>query len=217
LVAYTAYSYYMPFGAFDLTGPTRKDQLALCSAFHIDPSFFTDYGGPPANVWELTGIQQPPLFDPKKIWNPDTNPHRQPSKALAKQVMEKFRDNWNATANSLNACAPAGGAGMDGYPNTPPPTWNWALPYGGDTVATAQMFANGWVPAVISMVTVPITVPTIGVGQLDPKIWDVSPVLDASNPTPPVPRSWTSYIVSTWEQNPLDQSLYDLGLTMGTP
>ena len=215
LVAYTLYSYYMPFGAFDLADGNRKDKMTLAAFLHLDTSIYTDYGGPPPNIWELTGLPQPPLFDPTKIWDPVTNPHRQPSLALAKQVAEKFRDNWNATASALTACAPAGGAGMSGYPNTPPPVWHWALPYGGDSVATGQMFSNGWVPAVIESVTVPITVPTIEVDQLDPKIWDVSPVIE--NGTPPVPRSWTSYIVSTWVQDPLDQSLYDLGLTLGTP
>jgi hypothetical protein len=214
LVAYTLYSYYMPFGAFDLLAPNRKEQsAAIPSAIQ----FWNDYGGPPANVWELTGIAQPPLLDPKKIWDPVTNPHKQPSLKLAKQVVEKFRDNWNATASDLNAraaaCDQAGG--VPGYPNSPPPVWNWALPYGGDTLATAVMFSNGWVPAAIEQVTVPITVPTLGVGQLDPKVWDVSPVLSIYQ-NPPVPWSWTSYTLTTYTQNPLDQAAYDLELTLAT-
>jgi hypothetical protein len=215
LVAYTQYSYYMPFGAFDLVDGSRADKMALAQSLHQDTSIYTDYGGPPANIWELTGIPQPPLVDPKNIWNPTTNPHQQPSLTLAKQVAETFRDKWNAVANGLDAAAPPGGSGMSGYPNTPPLVWDWALPYGGDSVATGQMFSNGWVPAVIESVTVPITVPTIEVGQLDAKIWDVTPVI--KNGTPPVPRAWTSYQLSTYTQNPLDQSAYDLALTLGTP
>ena len=215
LVAYTLYSYYMPYGAFDLLDGSRAEKMALAKALHLDTSIYTDYGGPPANIWELTGIPQPPLLDPKKIWSPVTNPHRQPSKTLAKQVCETFRDKWNVVANALDACAQPGGAGMSGYPNVPPPDWDWALPYGGDSVATAQMFSNGWVPAVIEAVTVPITVPTIGVGQLDAKIWDVTPTI--KDGTPPVPRDWLSYQLSSFDQNPESQSIYDLALTLGTP
>ena len=217
LVAYTAYSYYMPYGAFDLLDGSRADKFAVANAAHADTSIWTDYGGPTPNIWEITGIPQPPLLDPTKLWDTVTNPHQQPSLALAKQVAEKFRDNWNATATDLTercaACDPVGG--IPGYPNTPPPVWDWALPYGGDSVPTAQMFSNGWVPAVIEGVTVPATVPTIGVGQLDPKIWDVTPTI--KNGDPPVPRDWISYQLTTYSQNPEDQSVYDLALTLGTP
>jgi hypothetical protein len=217
LVAYTKYSYYMPFGAFDLVDGNKKDKMALATSLHLDTSIYTDYGGPIPNIWEVTGIPQPALLNPKKIWDPVTNPHKQPSLALAKQVAEKFRDNWNATASDLTKrCAEATpNGGIVGYPNTPPPVWHWALPYGGDSVATAQMFGNGWVPAVPQDVTVPATVPTIGVGQLDPRIWNMTPVI--KDGTPPVPWSWTSYTLTTYSQNPLNQSVYDLALTLGTP
>lgn len=180
-ITYQGHKYYMPYGAFDLIGPSRKDQLDAALALHASTTFWTDYGGPPANIWELTGIAQPPLSDTTKIWNATTNPHLQPSLSLAKQAAEKFMSNWNATANGLAAMI-THTDGMTNFPNTPPPIWPWSVPYGGDSVPTAQQFSNGWVPAVFELETVPITIPTIGVGQLDPTLWNVAPVVKNGNP-----------------------------------
>lgn len=189
--------YYTPYGAFDLTAPTAAELLKYATKFGLEKAY-TNYGGPMPNVWELTGIQQPGLTNttpppgsppgtPPPDWDPTTNPHQQPGLALAKQVCQKFADNWNAVANAIqnlfgNVNSETGLVGT----LIPPPGWNWAKPYGGSTVATAQQFSNGWiVPAVMELCE---TVPTIAVGQLDPSVWDVSPVVN--NGTQPV--TWAS-------------------------
>ena len=187
-ITYLGYQYYMPFGAFDLIGPTSQERLAATRAL-LGPgstASYTNYGGPAPNIWQLTGIQQPPLVKPGELWDPNSNPHQQPSLALAMEVAQTFKQKWNNVATQITAAAHActSTGGVPGFPETPPPGWDWALPYGGDTVPTAQMFSNGWVPAVLAAETVPITVPTIDVGQLDPSIWNVEPVL--TNGTPPV-------------------------------
>ncbi len=214
---YTTYSFYMPFGAFDLTGPTAAERLKYAADQGADVSIYTDHGGPQPNMWELTGIDQPPLVNPGKPWDPSTNPHQTPSAALAQQVCQTFADNWNATAQSINAAqdTASGGDSIPGYPFVPPPEWPWEKPYGGDTVDTAQMFSNGWAPAVLPGVNVPTTVPTIAVGQLDNAVWNNQIVLTSAGVSPPVPWIWSSYNVETWEAE--GQDLYDLALTDLTP
>ena len=213
---YTEYSYYMPFGAFDLTGPSAAELLATAAKFG-EASSYIDYGGPQPNIWELTGITQPPLVNPQLPWNATTNPHQQPSYSLAQQVCETFAANWNAVATALNSAqeAASGTDAIPGYPFVPPPVWPWEKPYGGNTVGTAQMFSNGWVPAVIAGVNVPTTVPTIAVGQLDNAVWNNQVVLTSNGTSPPVPWAWTSYNVETWVAE--GQDLYDLALTDLTP
>ena len=183
-ITYQGTTYYMPYGAFDMMAPSSAEILAATAAVNGNTSLYTDYGGPPPNIWELTGVQQPPLTKPGKVWNATTNPHQQPSLSQAQQVAQTFAENWNLVAEGVNQAVREGitPAGIVGFPFLPPPGWNWARPYGGDSIATAQQFSNGWVPAVLAVETVPITVPTIAVGQLDPTLWDVDPVVTAGNP-----------------------------------
>lgn len=179
---FTLYSYYMPYGAFDLLGPSSAELLKAAAAAG-SASIYTDYGGPGPNIWELTGIEQPPLIDPNKPWSATTNPHRSPTLALAQQVCETFVIKWNAVANAINeAMHSIGGDSVGGWPYVPPPGWSWAKPYGGDSVATAQMFNNGWVPGVLLYTVDPATVPTIATGQLDPAIWNNQPALSGQPP-----------------------------------
>lgn len=187
LLGYIFNTYYMPYGAFDLLGPTSAERLAAVRAAGLNTSAYTDYGGPTPNIWELTGIQQPPLTNPSKVWNPTTNPHLAPSNTLAQQVVQKFVSNWNEVANAINSVQHSLRANPDGslsaaWRCVPPPAWSWAKPYGGDTVGTAQMFNNGWVPGVLPGTVNPATVPTIAAGQLDNSIWNNTPALSGSPP-----------------------------------
>jgi hypothetical protein len=190
-IQYLGSNFYMPYGAFDLTAPTAAEILAALIAKGgagkggpNDPKSYTDFGGPPPNIWELVGLPQPPLRDPTKVWNPTTNPHKQPSLSLAKQAAQIFRQNWNAVANALNEGLTGPGAAA-GFPFVPPPGWAWNRPYGGNTVPTAMMFSNAWHPTpAVPEETVPFYIPTIDVGQLDPTIWNVGPVI--TDGTPPV-------------------------------
>ncbi len=185
-IQYQGTSYYMPYGALDLTAPTSAEILAAIEATGGNTSVYTDYGGPMPNIYELTGIPQPPLMKPGQVWNATTNPHQQPSLAVAKQVAQTFAENWNLVANGINDTVSTMTQAQisSDWPNAlvPPPGWNWERPYGGDTVATAQQFSNGWVPAVLAVETVPVTVPTIEVGQLDPSVWNLDPVVNKGNP-----------------------------------
>ena len=188
-IYYLGSNYYMPYGAFDMTGPTSAELLAKVRATGGRTESYTDFGGPPPNIWELVGIAQPPLKDPTKIWDPTTNPHKQPSLALAQQVAQKFKENWNAVANALNTEARPGPVAAAGHPWVPPPGWAWSRPYGGNTVPTAMMFSNAWHPTpAVPEETVPYYIPTIDVGQLDPTKWDVSPVINTGDP----PVLWTT-------------------------
>jgi hypothetical protein len=183
-VLFTSYEYYMPYGAIDFLGPTTAELLEATGA---KGAGYTNYGGPPPNIWELTGLEQPPLQDPGKVWHPVNNPHGEPSIAQAKECAQTFALKWNAVANTHNdivrACDQT--TGIADYPCVPPAGWQWARPYGGNTVPTAMMFSNGWVPAVIQEVTLPATIPTIAVDQLDGSMWDLSKVI--SDGTPPWP------------------------------
>ena len=159
-------------------------------------------------------------MNPGKSWDPSKNPHIAPSHALAQEVVQRFVNNWNLTATSINtvqeaASGSGGPPGGSGYPYIPPPSWNWEKPYGGDTVGTADMFSNGWVPAVVPGVNVPSTVPTIAAGQLPDSAWNNFIVLSSAGVSPPVPWIWSSYTVSTWVAE--GQDLYDLALTDLTP
>jgi hypothetical protein len=115
----------------------------------------------------------------------------QPSLALAQQVCTTFATKWNVVANAVNDAVAANPAGLTHFPGplVPPPGWDWKRPYGGNTVPTAQMFSNGWIPPFIAEDMVPITLPTIAVGQLDPKVWNVEPVL---SPDQNPPEKWPS-------------------------
>jgi len=180
---------YMPYGAFDLTAPTSAEILAALVAKGgagkggpNDPKSYTDFGGPPPNIWELVGLPQPPLKDPHKLWDPVANPHKQPSLALARQAAQVFKQKWNAVADGLNLGLTGPGA-QAGFPFVPPPGWSWNRPYGGNTVPTAMMFSNAWHPTpAVPEETVPFYIPTIDVGQLDPTKWNVGPVIDNGDP-----------------------------------
>ena len=187
LLSYTS-STYMPYGAFDLTQGTSAEILSYASLNGINTSIYTDYGGPGPNIWELTGLPQPPLVNLGMSWDPNTNPHQQPSIALAQQVVQTFIANWNSVATALNAAqlVTGGDTVSGGWPFVPPPGWAWSRPYGGDTVGTAQMFSNGWVPAVLPQVTVPAYIPTLAAGQLDDSLWNNQIVLDTNGTSPPV-------------------------------
>lgn len=181
-LTYTFTNYYMPFGAFDLTGPTSAELLAVAQQAG-DASKYTNFGGPPPNIWELTGIAQPPLQHPGDLWNASANPHLQPSLALAQQVVAAFANNWNVCAGAINtAMASFSGGQWPPWTTANPPGWHWALPYGGNTVPTAQQFSNGFVPAVLPEDTTPATVATITVGQLDSSVWNVEPVVKSGSP-----------------------------------
>lgn len=184
-------TYYMPYGALDMLGPTSAELIAKLRATGGRVESYTDFAGPPPNIWELVGLKQPPLQDPTKVWDPNTNPHGQPSIALAKQCAQTFALKWNEVAtahnNQIKAAFVTGGTPTD-FPFVPPPAWSWAKPYGGNTVPTAMMFSNGWIPTpAVPEETVPMTLPTIAVGQLNPSVWDVSPTI--KNGTPPVLRA----------------------------
>lgn len=231
IIGYTGYTYYMPYGAFDLVQGTSAERLqyaasavgqAAWDAAGGNPAYkflyggpagsgygspqqygaandaadsaariYTDYGGPGPNIWELTGLPQPPLTNTGLSWDPNNNPHLQPSIDLAKQVVTAFISNWNKVAISLNnAQLSTGGDAVTGWPFVPPPDWTWNRPYGGDTVGTAQMFSNGWVPAVLPQVTVPAYIPTLAADQLDDSVWNNQIVLDTNGTSPPV--LWTT-------------------------
>src|SRR6185437_16894023 len=197
LLAYSFDNQFYPFGAFDLIAPKSTDILAFAAAHNLSTSFYTTHGGPTPNIWELTGLPQPPLQKPKDAngralpWDPNTNPYTQPSITLAKQVVQLFAANWNAVANGINSLSAAASGNTNdpnleghGFPFIPPPNWNWKKPYGGDSVPTALMFSNGWIPEVGAVDTVPCYVPTIAVDQLDPTVWDVQQVIDTGGPPP---------------------------------
>lgn len=178
----TLLTYYMPYGAFDLLGPSSAEYLAAATAAGR-ASAYTDYGGPTPNIWELTGISQPPLVNPDKPWSAITNPHKSPTLVQAQQVCETFVTKWNAVANAVNSVmSSAGGDSVAPWPLVPPPGWDWAKPYGGDTVGTAFMFNNGWVPGVLPNTVSPSTLPTIATGQLDPATWNNEPALSGNPP-----------------------------------
>ena len=187
ILEYTIYQYYMPYGAFDLVQGTSAEILAYASLNGINTSSYTDYGGPGPNIWELTGLPQPPLVNLGMSWDPNKNPHQQPSTDLAQQVVASFISKWNKVADAINsAMAATGGDMVAGWPFVPPPGWSWSRPYGGDTVGTAQMFSNGWVPAVLPQITVPAYIPTLAAGQLDNSLWNNQIVLDTNGTSPPV-------------------------------
>jgi len=175
----------MPYGAFNLTAPPQQATEGV-----FGPAFYP-------NIWQLTGIDQPPITDSSKAWDPITNPYQQPSLELAQQVVQTYMDNWNSVANAILGKMASYASG-DTYPPVPfpivgpvPPGWAWALPYTGGDIANAQNgFKNGIQPTFISPtpngtaiglpldVYVPATVPTIRVGQLDPTVWNTGPVTD---------------------------------------
>lgn len=184
-LSFTLINYYMPYGAFDLTAPTSAERLLA----GLDTSA---YGGPTPNIWQVTGMtdQQPPCVNPNMPFSA-TNPHQQPSLALAEEVCTVFMTKWNVVANALNSAMGTEGtqvSAVTGWPFVPPPGWDWGVPYGGDSVGTAQMFSNGWVPAILPLLTVPATIPTIAIGQLDSTVWNLNDVLTKG--TPPV--LWTT-------------------------
>lgn len=218
---YVFNTFYAPYGAFDLLGPPSTVVYAANSAF------WKITGGPPKNIWELTGIPQPPLRDPSKPWNAAFNPYFDPTPDLAKQVVNKFVENWNATADSINSDM-AGLGPPDGpknwpkpmsggvyEPNVGPETWSWVVPYGGDTVGTAVQFSNGWIPGVLpdAFDQGIASVPTIACDQLPNKDWNNLLVLTSQGENPPSP--WGVTYVNNGSPNsssPLNQQVFTGGL-----
>lgn len=146
------------------------------------------------NIWQLTGIAQPPLANPNIPWNRQTNPYLNPSPALAEQCAKKFRDNWNAVAAGVNSLLsgyqPGGRPGVDAwtFPGQPP-GWDWATKWYDPFVGMGTgMFGNGIQPGLNHVgipleVFVPASVWTMDVDQLDPAKWDTTkapPVLWSS-------------------------------------
>lgn len=153
-----------PFGGLPMTSPSFAPPLNL-----VRP-----------NIWQLTGLGQPPLKDPSKPWNAFTNPHPPPTPAVAELCANTFKAKWNAVANGHNNHIQSwvgSGGPRDGY-GTAPPGWSWAVPYFDAIIpANRQAFQNG-IPIGISnsgiplVVYAPATSWTLDIGQLDPKIWD---------------------------------------------
>lgn len=176
--SYTLNSYYMPYGALDMLAPSSKEILASAEAAGDNTSIYTDYGGPSPNIWEVTGLTQPSLQDPSKVWNPVSNPHHSPTVQQAQECAQTFAAKWNAVSVAVNADAAASGGGSVSpwRPYPPVPGWAWATPYGGYSVATADGFNNWIVPGILAVETIPATVPAIAVDQLDPAVWNELPV-----------------------------------------
>jgi len=139
------------------------------------------------NIWQLTGLTQPPLADPTKPWNRQTNPYLNPTAAQAEACAKKFRDNWNATADGVNGLlegfqstssppdprwplAPPGGS---------PPGWAWSVPWYDPFIGNGSgMFGSGIQPGLPHHIPLEVFVPAsvwkMDVGQLDPAIWDTT-------------------------------------------
>lgn len=135
------------------------------------------------NIWQLTGIPQPPLQDPSKPWDDPnyflrnifpaasgSNPYRNPSKDLAATVANAFANAWNSSSQSAN----------DALPNPPPSGipdgWAFATPFnGGGGPGSEFAFVGGITTGygIFPLASLnPATSTLIAVGQLDPKVWD---------------------------------------------
>lgn len=136
------------------------------------------------NIWQLTGMPQPPLQDPSKPWDDPnyflrnifpaatgSNPYVV-SKALANTVVQAFLADWNASSQSADDALPNPNA--SGVPDG----WAFAVPFnGGGGPGTIFAFVGGitegWGIFPLASLN-PATSTRIAVGQLDPKVWDTS-------------------------------------------
>lgn len=164
---------FAPFGGLPMTQPPLKGPL--------------NKGLP--NVWQLTGRTQPPLSDPKKDWDPFTNPYTPPTSKDAENLAFDYRSRWNAAANGHNqyirGYQPAGH--VSSYDQ--PPGWSWEVPYFNNLIpANRFAFQNGIPPGIATpqglplVVYTPATSWTMDVDQLDPKIWDDTHLEYYNNP-----------------------------------
>jgi len=153
------------------------------------------------NIWQMCGIDQPPLADRTKPWDRMNNPYEWPSADLGKQVAQLWASNWNSVADGVNGAI----TGLTGTPweiGNPPPGWKWSFtwtwPHGpaGDPYATWGAFQNGIQPELIGQdgtlnlppeVFTPANVMLMAVDQLDQKDWNTYPSLVWPNVQPPIP------------------------------
>jgi hypothetical protein len=163
----------------------------------LDPSLF-DQEVP--NIWQLTGVQQPNLANPRLPWDRIHNPYLAPSTKVAEQCAKTFAANWQSVATGVNGAL----EGLQGTPypiGNPPPGWNWATPWtfphgpAGYPHATWGSFQNGIQPGLINAdgdldippeIFVPASTWTLNADQLDPKVWDTKPSTEWPISLPPV-------------------------------
>lgn len=216
ILAFSTDDSFFPFGALPLTDPPSSVVLAEAKALG-EGAAYSEFGGPAPNIWELTGISQPPLRNPALPYNASTNPYQQPSNELAQQVCQTFAQMWNATTDACNS-AMASGVGKPGGQqklgpaNTQPPGWAFKVPYPGGTTASALGFHCNILPFMMGGgvppgVWYPATLQTIAVGQLNPSVWNNAP---ANFPqSGPVKWSWGNV---TSQQTATGPNLQTVGL-----
>lgn len=132
------------------------------------------------NIWQLTGIPQPPLQNPSQPWDDENyflrnifpaatgpNPYKQPSKELASTVVNTFVSMWNSSTQSANDALP------NPDPSGIPGGWAFATPFGGPIFSFVAGVTEGWGIFPLTVLN-PATSTFIAAGQLDPKVWDTS-------------------------------------------
>lgn len=149
------------------------------------------------NIWQLTGLPQPPLQDPTKPWDdPEyflrhidpafaagTNPYSTPSTGLASDVVNTFVSMWNSSSQSATDMLP------NPDPSGVPPGWAFKTPFnGGGGPGSEFAFIGGitvgWGIFPLSVLN-PATSGFIAAAQLDPTKWDTTQFPPVRKPPPP--------------------------------
>lgn len=155
------------------------------------------------NIWQLTGITQPNLVNPSQPYDHTKNPYKWPSSTVWEQVAKTFSSMWDSVTNGVNGSLGdmTNGSGIP----SPPPGWDFAIPYTKVFASTAGSFQAGTVPFTIGWAFPPevFTVASawsMAVDQLDQKKWDVRPALARDQGSSPYavgnPITWASEAAS---------------------
>lgn len=185
-----------PFGILQMTHPPLGAPPAGVPYGVVAPGSDIFDGRP--NIWQLTGLQQPPRLDPTKAWDPFLNPYTPPSAKDAEDAAKKFKVNWNTVAQGHNTFiegyVPGGGVSNGAPSYSQPPGWAWAVQWydgflghgnpGGDFRAS---FQNGIPPGVATQflpleIYAPATSWTLDIDQLRPDWWDCTHLELYANP-----------------------------------
>lgn len=143
------------------------------------------FGGFVPNIWQLTGLPQPPLKNPSLPWDPVNNPYTAPTAALAAQCANTFVNFWNKVAKGQNDLAasfsgqnPSNPPGFD-YTGPIPPDWPFATPFVDIAKGLSGVLNfNAGLPIgffVFPLIELPAaTSMTLAIGQLNQTKWDTT-------------------------------------------
>jgi len=145
----------------------------------LDPSQFAFF---PGNIWQMTGLAQPPLQNPEAPWNAVSNPYTQPTPDDAAQCAQTWATMWNQVSAAANGEI-ENWQGVTFNSDTRPttaPAWPFAEPQPWHTNFQSGFFFNfqAGLPVGLFNQGIPLEVLTqatsdyIAIGQLDPTVWN---------------------------------------------